>query len=145
MIPKQTECECDHAGWCERHQRYKFEHDVRRCQRSLDAFERWEQLTGVEVVVISNGDDRHSPPGFLQRAQNFTGAAVRHIRGGLKKVAIEIYEERLAICRKCEFFEEKREMCTEARCGCLLKRKAKWASEACPLGHWEAVPTHEDS
>jgi len=42
-MKRNTACECEHAGWCARHQQTKGESDWRLCQFSPLHFERWER------------------------------------------------------------------------------------------------------
>ncbi len=55
-------------------------------------------------------------------------------------------ETRLAVCRGCEMMTKRkgRWLCTSKRCGCSLVRKARWASESCPLGKWRDDPALDD-
>lgn len=74
-------------------------------------------------------------PGIVQMAQNFGEAMVTQAKATLEGketfVPKEIYEERLEICRGCEWFNKGR--CLSAGCGCFLGVKAKLATSVCPL------------
>ncbi len=50
---KRTDCECTQEGWCERHQCLKGRGMFLLCQRSTQAFERWEMGQG------SGQDSKH--------------------------------------------------------------------------------------
>jgi hypothetical protein len=56
---------------------------------------------------------------------------------GFKKVQQHVYERRLAICRKCKFWEEKGNLgmgkCLKCGCG---KGKHWLPHEQCPIGLW---------
>lgn len=46
----------------------------------------------------------------------------------------ELQQERLAICRQCEFFNSLTVGCNI--CGCFMRAKTKLANATCPKGHW---------
>lgn len=46
----------------------------------------------------------------------------------------EIVEQRLAICRSCEFFRPRVEQCK--KCGCFMKLKTKLERSHCPIHKW---------
>ena len=49
-------------------------------------------------------------------------------------VSDEIYNERLEICKSCEWYDEEQNRCKE--CGCWLEHKARWSLDSCPIGKW---------
>lgn len=61
-------------------------------------------------------------------------AAFEHAKDGFKKVSDEEFENRMQICRGCEFFDADSSRCKN--CGCFLKIKASWNSEKCPIDKW---------
>jgi hypothetical protein len=128
---RSTPCECPVAGFCERHQCQKTEHWHTLCRTRADYFDLWEQGRGPGQYLPDG-------PGLLQRVGNFGKAVVRHIADRGRKVDDQIFEERLAICQDCPSCDVKRWICREKSCGCHLKTKARWASERCPLGKWQA-------
>ena len=48
----------------------------------------------------------------------------------------EISEQRLEICRKCEFYNQTTTRCK--KCGCFMAAKTLMAGSACPIGKWRA-------
>lgn len=52
-----------------------------------------------------------------------------------KTVDQKIKQERLAICRSCESFDNGFSTCRE--CGCYMPAKATFAAIECPLGKWK--------
>jgi hypothetical protein len=46
----------------------------------------------------------------------------------------ELKEERLNICRGCEFFNSRLEKCK--KCGCFMKLKVSLKNAKCPIGKW---------
>jgi len=73
-------------------------------------------------------------PSKAKMAKNLAKAITKHVAGGLKRVAVEQYKERLEVCNTCEYRSKAR--CTHLDCGCFLSIKAWWASETCPLKKW---------
>ena len=76
----------------------------------------------------------------LRKVKRFASASINHAKNGMQKVPARVYDERLSICRGCEFYNNenpKRPTCKE--CGCFLLVKAGWASESCPLKKWVAT------
>lgn len=55
----------------------------------------------------------------------------------LGRVATEIAEERLEICRTCPHLIQLTSQCKE--CGCLMNAKTKLPNASCPLGKWGQV------
>ena len=45
-----------------------------------------------------------------------------------------IQEERLAICKQCEFYKEKMARCS--KCGCFMAAKVMIEQAKCPIGEW---------
>lgn len=46
----------------------------------------------------------------------------------------DVVEQRLAICRSCEFFRPRVEQCK--KCGCFMKLKTKLERAHCPIHKW---------
>lgn len=51
-------------------------------------------------------------------------------------VSDEIYNERLDICKKCDWYDPEQNRCKE--CGCFLGEKARWSLDSCPVGKWSS-------
>lgn len=54
-----------------------------------------------------------------------------------ERASEELKEQRLAICRECEFFVSFTQQCL--KCGCHMPLKTKLADAYCPVHKWEAV------
>jgi len=138
--PTITDCECEEPGYCERHHCFKNYWHHRLCRRQPVVFQQFEN--GELLCPGRNGernDDSASGPGILQRGANFVKATVRHVADGMHKLEDSHVEERLTICRNCEHCDTERMVCRQRACGCLLKLKATWRSEDCPVQKWPAV------
>lgn len=46
----------------------------------------------------------------------------------------EIYNERMDICKECEFLEKNYKRCM--KCGCFMSVKAKLTEAKCPVNKW---------
>jgi hypothetical protein len=137
MSNQVTDCECTDAGFCPRHRCRKTEHWLMLCQTRPDYFQRWEQGQGP-------GQHRSAEPSLIKKALNFGAAVVRHVASGLTQVNDDTYQLRLDQCRQCASLNVERMVCQEANCGCYVERKARWASQSCPLGKWNAMETVKD-
>lgn len=77
-------------------------------------------------------------PSWGEQAANFAGAvgraAAAAVRGEDVLVPDAEYEERLATCRACEFFDAGAGRCRA--CGCITVAKARLATERCPKRKW---------
>lgn len=46
----------------------------------------------------------------------------------------ELAEDRLSVCRTCEFYRPKTNQCK--KCGCFMKLKTSLKTAKCPIGKW---------
>ena len=73
-------------------------------------------------------------------AQGFTSLGVEKLTGK-EVMKYERTDERIAICRSCEFADwrnnKKRLWC--GQCGCFVPWKARVENEKCPKGFWEIL------
>jgi hypothetical protein len=49
-------------------------------------------------------------------------------------VSDDVKEERLKICRTCDYFAARQRRCKH--CGCWLEHKAKFIASTCPIDKW---------
>jgi hypothetical protein len=127
-----TGCVCEPEAFpfeCPRHQCVKTEHWHMLCRTRADYVRLWEEGRGP-------GQHRPDEPGLLQKTINFAEAAARHLANGCRQVSDEVYERRISMCRACPSLDAEHMMCREFDCGCWVERKARWASEECPLQKW---------
>jgi hypothetical protein len=61
----------------------------------------------------------------------------------LKKVEVEIFEKRMAICKECPKFISATTQCKE--CGCIMKLKTRLPNAECPMHKWgqEDIPSYK--
>lgn len=96
--------------------------------------------TVIESLQNNNGlmlisrlpGDKKKTPGLIAQGATFLKAVVRHVADGGNPASDEEYERRLEVCAMCSV--RNGEQC--GQCGCVIAKKARWASELCPLGHW---------
>ena len=82
------------------------------------------------------------PPPLLTQARTALGAAGRFLASGFAPTPPDILAEREATCRACPEWDAEALNATGRcrKCGCLTWAKIRMATEACPLGKWQAVP-----
>lgn len=91
---------------------------------------------------VESSGNFSQPPNIIQKAQNLTKAVVKHAQNGFISVSNNIKEERLSICKGCEFYNQTNpDNPTCNKCGCFLKIKTGWASEKCPIDKWMDIKT----
>jgi len=80
-------------------------------------------------------------PTALQMVKNLNAARKELNEKGWKLAPRAVYEERLRICKACEYWDDQARgglgKCSHAKCGCT-KLKHKFAAMACPVGKWLA-------
>lgn len=68
------------------------------------------------------------------KAVAFVKAAVTHVSTGARRTPLDVYEQRTALCRACEWHTAP-DGCL--KCGCTnLPLKRSWADQKCPVGKW---------
>lgn len=78
-------------------------------------------------------------PGLVGKAKNLLKATLNHVATGMHLVSPEVQQERMDICKPCEFYDNNSQNPHCSECGCFLNIKTTWASEGCPIGKWESV------
>jgi uncharacterized paraquat-inducible protein A len=71
-------------------------------------------------------------------ASNLAQSVVRNVQSLAAGNALRLDEnaanQRLNICKGCEFFNQAQERCT--KCGCFMAVKTYLKAEKCPVGKW---------
>lgn len=99
-------------------------------------------LTDAQKASL-RGKESHDKPSLTAKAKHAAQAGSRIIKAAVSgepvKVSAEVKEQRLAICRACELWNEGGNVglgeCTHSKCGCT-RFKHGLATETCPLGKW---------
>lgn len=78
-------------------------------------------------------------PSILQQGENlskFVWELFQHTAKNPESLLVsdEIYEERLNICKSCEWYDPEPIRCKQ--CGCWLEHKARMGLDSCPIGSW---------
>ena len=71
--------------------------------------------------------------GSFMRIIRFLKAIIKYIRFG-QQTNIDVYIDRLTICKNCDNFDNEKWSCKI--CGCYLDKKAKMNTESCPEDKW---------
>lgn len=77
-------------------------------------------------------------PSFSDQAQNLTKLIQDVILDAVKGNQIfssdEIQQQRMTVCKVCEYYHEEQVRCKE--CGCFLEDKTSYSAAVCPVGKW---------
>ena len=60
----------------------------------------------------------------------------KSMKGDALMVSNEVAEERMEICKSCEYYDAEQLRCRH--CGCFLEHKVKWALDSCPIEKWSS-------
>lgn len=74
-------------------------------------------------------------PTLQNMAKNLIQDGVKWVSAGMQMAKSEVAEQRLSICKTCEFFAGSR--CS--KCGCQMRVKTTLATSSCPIGKWGPV------
>lgn len=78
-------------------------------------------------------------PSLPEQGKNlakFTFQVLQKALNGDKLLVSEtVYQQRMSICRKCEYFDRPTMRCKH--CGCFLQHKARVALDSCPIDLWK--------
>lgn len=82
--------------------------------------------------------DEKQYPSFLEQGKNLADFSFELIKrammGEALMVSEKVQEERMTVCRSCEFYDGSQNRCTQ--CGCWLEQKTKFSLDSCPLQKW---------
>ena len=79
-------------------------------------------------------------PSFIEKTKNFANFSwdiINYInKNGANSLVVsdETYKIRHEICKSCEMWIKKKDICAE--CGCFIPAKARVVLESCPLDKW---------
>jgi hypothetical protein len=103
-------------------------------QQQKEEFIRQTRKAHEDFMAQHNRDRALS---FSKKASNLSKSMVTWAGSGFQKVQQHVYENRLSICRKCEFWQENGNLgmgkCLKCGCG---KGKHWLPHEQCPIGLW---------
>lgn len=101
-----------------------------------NADNRHKRTRQIQQEQVQQEQIQQPTPSLVQKAANFAKASAKHVSNGMKSVTAQTKSNRLAICNSCPHKVGTEDNPTCAKCGCFLKIKTGWASEACPIGKW---------
>lgn len=96
------------------------------------------------ICLEPNCVDKEPPkelPPVVDMAKGFMGSA-KDVLGGIINgegltVTEQVYNERMASCKGCEFFRQEDKRCTQ--CGCFMEAKTRFKKTYCPIHKWNVV------
>jgi len=92
-----------------------------------------EVLRMAHEIANSNGGTSHiQMPSLQTMAKNIVQDGIKWVSSGMQMAKSEVAEQRLSICKTCEFFVGSR--CS--KCGCQMRVKTTLATSSCPVGKW---------
>lgn len=87
--------------------------------------------------------EEHSYPSLPEQGKNLAKFIFEVIKttwnGDHLIVSDDVYEERMSICKTCEWYDESQNRCRH--CGCYLVEKARYAIDSCPIKKWNMSDT----
>ena len=93
------------------------------------------QNNRIQQMASSN---KPQMPSLGSMASNLAQSVVRNVQSVAAGNALRLNEneanQRLNICRGCEFFNHAQERC--GKCGCFMAVKTYLKAEKCPVGKW---------
>ena len=159
-------CILNENDWCDRHQTIHIGRLKEISQMENDFGEKYRQLWddvlikpekyALEPVDFSNCQQNIKQQSKIttsnitlyEKIKSFIKAWIKHAKNKFKNNEEAEQKRRLNICRMCVHRSPKinspEEQWTCDKCGCWLKRKAKWAEQNCPLGYWDNKPPKPD-
>lgn len=75
-------------------------------------------------------------PSLIERGKNLANDVSFWVKKGFPMVQLEKSEQRLGICKSCEFYQQSKCL----KCGCFMPWKVKFATVRCPAGKWDREP-----
>ena len=80
-------------------------------------------------------------PSFTKQAKNLANlakdVATNFIDNGEVFASKTIQNERLDLCKNCDWYDSKESRCKH--CGCFMEQKVKYAASTCPIFKWDKV------
>lgn len=77
-------------------------------------------------------------PSLPEQGKNLAKFTFELVKQALSSNALlvseEVKQQRLEICKTCEFYDESQVRCKH--CGCFLQQKAGFALDSCPIQKW---------
>ena len=81
-------------------------------------------------------------PSFAQQAKNLVNFASQVVTSNQPLfVSDEVKQQRLIICKECEYYDAQQIRCKS--CGCFLLQKASFSLDSCPLQKWSSMIQQE--
>ena len=90
--------------------------------------------------------DKHDLPCISNMVKSFTSGVYHWAKSGFIKTSPEQIEQRLAVCRSCEWWDLQGFRGTGRcrKCGCSTWAKMRMQSATCPIGKWPEIRVEPD-
>ena len=95
-------------------------------------------------------DKKKNYPSLTEQGKNLLrsiGRAIEYFLEESEKKGIsvtpKVFEERISICKSCEYCDISQKRCRE--CGCFIPAKARIVTESCPLEKWDIDKTKKSN
>lgn len=126
-----TQCECELAGFCKRHNIEKDEISHQLCRTNQQAFMIMEKEAGIiDEQEYYRSQNANRLPSIGKQISNLARDTAAHIGDGLANVRDEEFDRRIKICESCPLFMVAQRRCS--LCGCYMDTKAQWRTGKCP-------------
>jgi predicted Zn-ribbon and HTH transcriptional regulator len=96
----------------------------------------WRTLVNAPDICPFNIDINN-----INKLKNLSKSIIKWSNNKFHIVSNKILNDRLEICKSCEFWDNSGYIGTGKckKCGCSTWAKLRMATERCPMGKWEAV------
>jgi hypothetical protein len=102
--------------------------------------EKLKEENALRVVAVNELKKQfiQQYPSLFQQAKNLTTSLTNWVKDGVKVVSEEVLNQRMDICKKCEFWDSEAFAGTGrcSKCGCSTQAKLRMATEKCPIDKW---------
>ena len=117
-----TDCDCQEAGWCERHQCEKADFWHRLCRRDVSLYQLWEQGRGPLQVTGTNRPRSRSP--CIHRGDHVRNEVCASCRSGVRikvfhcplhgECSLTRHLPGISVCGSCSDYEPAQPLNDEA-------------------------------
>jgi len=90
-----------------------------------------------------NNNNNEEFPSIKEQGKNLAKFTIQVVKDSVMDInssssnlfaSNELKEERMSICKKCEYYSPRQVRCKQ--CGCWLTQKIKFTNSKCPIERW---------
>jgi len=93
-------------------------------------------------MTDNNNNNKEEFPSIKEQGKNLAKFTIQVVKDSVLDLSAptnmfasdELKEERMSICKKCEYYSARQVRCKQ--CGCWLVQKVKFTSSTCPIERW---------